>query len=91
MNAYLTDEETIRHYLPDQPDQCFDALYKRYVGKVYKRCLSMTKDSEQAQDFTQDIFLKVFSKLEAFQQRSTFSTWLYSIAYNQYTGSWHGV
>ena len=42
----------------------------------------MTKDADQAQDFTQDIFLKVFNKLDAFQERSSFSTWLYSISYN---------
>lgn len=78
----LTDEETIRQYLPDQPDQCFETLYNRYVNKVYRRCLSMTKDAEKAEDFTHDIFLKVFAKLDAFQERSSFSTWLYSIAYN---------
>jgi len=82
MNVKLTDEEMIRHYLPNQPNQCFETLYNRYVGKVYRRCLSMTKDSLQAEDFTHDIFLKVFDKLTAFQERSTFSTWLYSIAYN---------
>ncbi|GAB4026255.1 RNA polymerase sigma factor [Spirosoma koreense] len=42
----------------------------------------MTQDSEKAQDFTHDIFIKVFNKLDAFQQRSSFSTWIYSIAYN---------
>lgn len=82
MTVILSDEEMIRHYLPQQPNQCFEALYNRYVGKVYQQCLSMTNDSEQAQDFTQDIFLKAFNKLEAFQQRSSFSTWLYAIAYN---------
>ncbi|GAB3952142.1 RNA polymerase sigma factor [Spirosoma harenae] len=82
MNNSLTDEEMIRHYLPHQPNECFEKLYNRYVGKVYRRCLSMTKNAEQAQDFTQDIFLKVFHKLDAFQQRSSFSTWLYAIAYN---------
>ncbi|MBN8824182.1 MULTISPECIES: sigma-70 family RNA polymerase sigma factor [unclassified Spirosoma] len=82
MKVHLSDEEMIRHYLPQQPNQCFEALYNRYVGKVYQQCLSMTNDSEQAQDFTQDIFLKAFHKLDAFQQRSSFSTWLYSIAYN---------
>ncbi|GAB4001783.1 RNA polymerase sigma factor [Spirosoma daeguense] len=82
MKVRLTDEEVIREYLPTKPDQCFEALYTRYVNKVYRRCLSMTKDSLQAEDFTQDIFLKVFNKLDAFQQRSSFSTWLYSIAYN---------
>jgi RNA polymerase sigma factor (sigma-70 family) len=78
----LTDEEMIRHYLPSQPDQCFGALYERYVGKVYQRCLHMTKDTEKAQDFTHDIFIKAFDKLNAFQERSSFSTWLHSIAYN---------
>ncbi|GAB3997671.1 RNA polymerase sigma factor [Spirosoma daeguense] len=42
----------------------------------------MTKNSEQAEDFTHDIFLKVFNKLDAFQERSSFSTWLYSISFN---------
>jgi RNA polymerase sigma-70 factor (ECF subfamily) len=82
MNVKLTDEEMIRRYLPSQPDQCFETIYNRYVNKVYRRCLSMTKDSDQAQDFTHDIFLKVFNKLDAFQEKSSFSTWLYSIAYN---------
>eukprot|EP01031_Cornospumella_fuschlensis_P015460 gene15460-18893_t len=77
MDTSLTDEEMIRNYLTSQPNQCFETLYNRYVNKVYRRCLSMTKDSEKAEDFTQDIFLKVFSKLDAFQERSTFSTWLY--------------
>lgn len=42
----------------------------------------MTKDSDQAHDFTQDIFMRAFSRLDRFEQRSTFSTWLYSISYN---------
>ena len=78
----LSDEDMIRRYLPDQPTHCFETLYNRYVNKVYRRCLSMTKDPLQAEDYTHDIFLKVFNKLDAFQERSTFSTWLYSIAYN---------
>ncbi|MVM34567.1 sigma-70 family RNA polymerase sigma factor [Spirosoma sp. HMF4905] len=82
MYVALSDEETIRQLLPSQPNQCFETLYSRYVNKVYQRCLSMTKDADQAQDFTQDIFLKVFNKLDAFQERSSFSTWLYSISYN---------
>jgi RNA polymerase sigma-70 factor (ECF subfamily) len=81
-HASLTDEEVIRQVLPDQPNQCFESLYNRYVSKVYQRCLSITDDSEKAHDFTHDIFLKVFDKLANFQQRSSFSTWLYSISYN---------
>jgi RNA polymerase sigma factor (sigma-70 family) len=82
MNTSLTDEEMIRQYRINQSSQCFETLYKRYVNKVYRRCLSMTKDPVKAEDFTQDIFLKVFNKLDAFQERSSFSTWLYSISFN---------
>lgn len=60
----------------------FDAIYKRYAEKVYQKCLSMTKDPEVAKDFTQDIFIKVFCKLDTFQNRSAFLTWLYSISHN---------
>ncbi|MFD2569857.1 RNA polymerase sigma factor [Spirosoma soli] len=82
MRTSLTDEEMIRLYLPTQPTHCFEELYNRYVSKVYKRCLSITHDSEKAEDFTHDIFIKVFAKLDGFQERSSFSTWLYSVSYN---------
>ncbi|QIP14147.1 sigma-70 family RNA polymerase sigma factor [Spirosoma aureum] len=82
MNLKLNDEEVIRQYLTSSPNDCFETLYNRYVNKVYNRCYSLTKDSEKAQDFTHDIFIKMFSHLDRFEERSTFSTWLYSISYN---------
>ncbi|WP_338868570.1 RNA polymerase sigma factor [Spirosoma sp. SC4-14] len=60
----------------------FETIYKQYVRKVYQKCLSMTKDSTAAQDYTQDIFLKAFAKLDSFKNQASFSTWLYSIAHN---------
>ena len=82
MKSLLRDEELINQFLTTSPNECFETLYSRYVNKVYKRCLSLTKDSDQAHDFTQDIFLRAFSRLDRFEQRSAFSTWLYSISYN---------
>lgn len=82
MKVKLNDEEVIRQYLGTNPNDCFETLYNRYVGKVYSRCLSMTKDTEKAQDFTHDIFIRMFARLDRFEERSTFSTWLYSISYN---------
>jgi RNA polymerase sigma factor (sigma-70 family) len=78
----LTDEEIIRQLMPDKLNQCVETLYNRYMAKVYRQCLSLVQDSQKAQDLTHDIFLKVFTKLDAFQQRSSFSTWLYAISYN---------
>ncbi len=82
MKLTLNDEEVIRQFYTTRPNDCFETLYTRYVSKVYNRCLSLTKDSDKAQDFTHDIFLKMFAHLDRFEQRSSFSTWLYSISYN---------
>lgn len=82
MIGVLNNEATTRQNLPQQAEPSFEALYTRYVNQVYRQCLSMTKDSEKAQDFTHDIFIKVFHKLDAFEQRSSLSTWINSIAYN---------
>lgn len=62
--------------------ETFETLYNRYAGQVFQKCLSMTNDDETARDFTQDIFIKVFDKLDTFESRSAFSTWLYSISHN---------
>ncbi|GAA4450833.1 RNA polymerase sigma factor [Nibrella saemangeumensis] len=82
MNTHPKDEDLIRAYLETSHHKCFEILYNRYAGKVYRRCLSLTKDPEQAQDFTQDVFVRVLANLERFKEKSTFSTWLYSITYN---------
>ncbi|MBD2754144.1 RNA polymerase sigma factor [Spirosoma validum] len=82
MNGVLADGVTTRHYIPQQAESSLETVYNRYVDQVYRQCLSMTKDSEKAQDFTHDIFIKVFHKLDAFEQRSSLSTWINSIAYN---------
>ena len=82
MKAALTDEELIRIYFPNQPSHCFEILYQRYYQPVYQQCLKLTRNPQQAQDFCQDIFMKVFAKLGTFQEHSRFTTWLYAIAHN---------
>ncbi|MBD2757161.1 RNA polymerase sigma factor [Spirosoma validum] len=82
MRKVTPDEQIIDQYLSQQPNHCFEELYKKYVDKVYQRCLFMTKDADQAQDFTQDVFIKAFGKMNDFENRSSFSTWINAIAYN---------
>ena len=82
MKSALTDEELIRVYFRNQPSYCFGILYKRYYQTIYRQCLRLTRNAEQAQDFSQDVFMKVFLKLGSFQERSRFATWLYAIAHN---------
>jgi RNA polymerase sigma-70 factor (ECF subfamily) len=82
MTLHLNDEQLVAEYQESNENELFEILYQRYSQKVFQKCLSLTKDSEAAQDFTQDIFIKVFNKLDSFQNRSTFSTWLYSVTHH---------
>jgi len=80
-----TDEELVRLYVETQRNQYFEALYIRYCDKVYRKCLSFTKDTARAEDFTHDIFLKLIVKLGGFKEQAKFSTWLFSVTYNYCT------
>jgi len=60
----------------------FRLLVMRYQRAVYGMGLSFFRNAEDAADFSQEVFLKVYRSLSRFQGRSRFSTWLYKIAYN---------
>ena len=77
-----TDNELITRFLADQNPEHFTLLYRRYAGKVFAKCISMLSDEGLARDAVQDIFIKVYLNLARFNEKSSFSTWLYSITYN---------
>lgn len=61
----------------------FDELYRRYSQRLlhyFHRMLG--GDEAKAQDFLQELFLKVITKPHLFQTHQRFSTWLYAMAHN---------
>ena len=60
--------------------RAFDALFRRYQPRIYALALHLTGRPSDAEDITQDAFLKAYSKLAEFEGRSEFFTWLYRIA-----------
>jgi RNA polymerase sigma factor (sigma-70 family) len=63
--------------------ECFEQLYNKYTDIVFRKCLSYLKSKEEAEDAAQEIWVKVFFALPKFEQKSSFSTWLYRITVNQ--------
>jgi len=61
----------------------FDVLVERYHGKIYGLTYNMTSNREDAEDLTQDIFVKAYQALPRFKGNSSFYTWLYRIAVNK--------
>ncbi|MBT8042812.1 MAG: sigma-70 family RNA polymerase sigma factor [Kiritimatiellales bacterium] len=61
----------------------FDQLVERYHGKIYGLTYNMTSNREDAEDLTQEVFIKAFEALPRFRGKSSFYTWLYRIAVNK--------
>lgn len=57
----------------------FDELVRKYRARVYALALHLTGEASDADDITQDAFLKAYRKLPEFEGRSEFFTWIYRI------------
>ena len=62
--------------------RAFERLYREHAGRVYGLCLRMTRDTQLAEDCTQDTFINAWRALGKFETRSSLSTWLHRIAVN---------
>lgn len=61
----------------------FEALVTRYERKIFRLAQHITQNNEDAEDVSQEAFLKAFEHLGEFQGNSRFYTWLVRIAVNQ--------
>ena len=58
-------------------------LVTRYRDAVYLWCFRYTRDRERARDLSQDVLLSVWEKIAAFEGRSKFSSWVFSVTRNR--------
>jgi RNA polymerase sigma-70 factor (ECF subfamily) len=61
----------------------FNLLASRWERRVFNYVLRLVGDREDAQDLTQDVFLKADQNLGKLEDRSRFAPWLYRIAHNE--------
>ena len=83
----MTDDDAalVRAFLATGRVEHFESLVARHRQNVFRVAIAVLgpgRDS-YAEDVTQEVFVRVFRKLHEFEGRSTFSTWLYRIAYNR--------
>ena len=82
MNDNLSDHEILERIRGGEENRLFRVLYDRYYQKVFNRCFSLVKNRTTAEELAEDVFTKAFEKLHSFQERSSFSSWLYTLTYN---------
>ena len=62
--------------------QAFQEIYKMASSYVYNLALRISNNQEEAEEITQDVFLKIYNHLRYFQFRSAIKTWIYRITVN---------
>jgi len=79
--ANPTDAELVRECLAGRRE-AFDALVERHQRHVYQLCYRFAGNHEDANDMTQDVFIRAYRGLKTFKGQSSLGTWLYRIAVN---------
>jgi RNA polymerase sigma-70 factor (ECF subfamily) len=77
----LNDEKLVSQYLKGD-DKSLEILVKRYLKPIYSFTYRYVGNLSDAQDITQEIFLKVWRNLKKFDKQKSFKTWIFSIAKN---------
>ncbi len=75
------DNEIIRRIIEGNKNE-YRILVERYQQMVFRTCMGFVHNSADAEDITQDVFIKAYLSLKTFRMESSFSTWLYRIAVN---------
>jgi RNA polymerase sigma-70 factor, ECF subfamily len=81
----VDDEATIAAYLQSRDSDLFRVLVERHQHNVIRLVASLLGPYADldAQEVTQEVFLRAHEKLESFRGEARFGTWLYRLAYNR--------
>ena len=77
----IGDEILIRKYLAGDK-QSLELLIKQYLKPIYSFVSRYVGNGQEAEDITQEVFVRVWRNLKKFDQSKSFKTWLFSIAKN---------
>lgn len=75
-------EKQIIEHLKSGDEFIYKYVYDQYSRMVYSVCFRMIGNKEEAEDVTQDVFIKVFNSINTFREDSKLSTWVYQITVN---------
>ena len=77
----ITDEQLVAQYLKGD-EKSLELLIQKYLNPIYSFVLQYTKERDEAEDLTQEVFVKVWKNINKFKSEYKFKTWLFTIAKN---------
>ncbi len=75
----MTEEQLFIQSLKSGDSLAYEKLVKLYQNKVYNTCYSFLKQSDIAEDQTQEVFILIFNSIAHFEEKSSLKTWIYRI------------
>jgi RNA polymerase sigma-70 factor (ECF subfamily) len=78
----MTDEELVE-VVRSKDKELFFEVVNRYQNKIFAYISRLIGDRSEAEDLTQDVFIKVYKNLFGFDVKRKFSSWIYRIAHNE--------
>jgi RNA polymerase sigma-70 factor, ECF subfamily len=76
------DAELVRECLAGD-QRAFETLVRKYEKPIYNLALKMLKDRDDAMDVSQTVFVKVYERLDSYDDKHGFFSWIYRIAINE--------
>lgn len=77
-----SDEKNYVQQIKDGNVQAYSFLVDEYKNSAYQLAFRILRNQEDAEDASQDAFIKAYKSLHKFKMEASFSTWLYRIVYN---------
>ena len=78
----MTEAEIIQG-LKAQDEKVFSAFVDGWQTMVYNTCLGIVQNEDEADDITQEVFIKIFESISSFREEAGLKTWVYRVAVNQ--------
>ena len=78
-----TDDLTLARRAQDGDAVAYDTLMRKYQQRIYATVYNMTSNHEDANDLTQETFIKAYQALKSYKGDAGFYTWVYRIAVNK--------
>lgn len=77
----MSDEAAIQRVLQGD-QQAFVHIVETYQQQIFMYCWRLLNQRQEAEDAVQDILVKAYQKLDTYKPHTSFSSWLYKIAYH---------
>lgn len=74
-------KELIFNIVEENETHLFERIIEKFQKQIFGYCYRILRNKQDAEDATQEVFMKSYENLKSYQYDSSFSAWLYKIAY----------